>query len=478
MEKKRKEATEMVRILQEKGFTAYFAGGCVRDSILGQTPLDYDIATSALPGEVEEIFDKTRAVGSHFGVMLVLRDAYWFEVATFRNEGAYSDGRHPDSVEFSTAQEDALRRDFTINGLFEDPITGEIIDHVEGKKDITGRVIRAIGDPHQRFSEDHLRLLRAVRFSARLGYRIDEQTLDAVRKGAANNDLEKISAERIRDEFSLMMLDENRLAAFDLLVETGLMQSIIPEILDLRGCEQPPQFHPEGDVFIHTRMMLEEYGKSGPPPGIEPLHLILSILLHDIAKPATFSYDEDEERIRFNGHDKVGAEMAGGILRRLKYPNSAVEAVTAIVANHMAFKDVQHMRVAKIKRFMDRETYLDEMELHRIDCLCSWGGLDNYEFLLAKQEEFANEPIIPQPLLNGHDLISLGMEPGAEIGAILRNIQDLQLEGTLKDRDAALQWVDDHLHQGGNNPGRPAEINRPGDSDRDKTTPSRSGKRC
>ena len=448
MEQKRKEAKEIVRILQAKGFTAYFAGGCVRDSIRGQTPLDFDIATSAHPDQVQKVFEKTRAVGAHFGVMLVLRDTYWFEVATFRNEGTYSDGRHPDSVEFSTAQEDALRRDFTINGLFEDPITGEIIDYVEGKKDITQKVIRAIGAPHQRFSEDHLRLLRAVRFSSRLGYRIDEQTLDAVRKGAANNDLEKISAERIRDEFSLMMLDENRLAAFDLLVETGLIKSIIPEILDLKGCEQPPQFHPEGDVFIHTRMMVEEYGKSEPPPDINPLQVILSILLHDIAKPSTFSYDASEDRIRFNGHDKVGAEMANVILRRLKYPNSTIEAVSSIVENHMAFKDVQHMRVAKLKRFMGRKTYPDEMELHRIDCLCSWGGLDNYEFLMATQEEFANEPIIPQPLINGHDLMHRGVTPGPKIGAILRDVQDLQLEGSIKERNAALQWVDDHLAKG------------------------------
>jgi putative nucleotidyltransferase with HDIG domain len=238
--------------------------------------------------------------------------------------------------------------------------------------------------------------------------------------------------------------------AFDLLVETGLMTCIIPEILELKGCEQPPQFHPEGDVFVHTRLMLEEFGKLGHYPGLNPLHLVLSILLHDIAKPATFSYDEDAERIRFNGHDKIGAEMAADILRRLKYPNSVIEAVTAIVENHMAFKDVQHMRVAKLKRFMGRSTYDDEMELHRIDCLCSWGGLDNHEFLLAKQQEFANEPIIPPPLLSGHDLIQRGIPPGPQIGVILRTIQDLQLEGTITGRDAALQWLAEHLATLGN----------------------------
>ena len=450
MEQRKKKAIVIVRTLQDKGFTAYFAGGCVRDSIRGDTPIDYDIATSARPEEVEHIFQKTRAVGSHFGVILVFIGEYGFEVATFRNEGTYSDGRRPDSVEFSTARQDALRRDFTINGLFEDPVTGKIIDHVDGQSDIAIGVIRAIGDPHQRLSEDHLRLLRAIRFSARLGYQIEANTLAALKIGAANNDLEKISAERIRDEFSMMMMDRNRVEAFDLLVETGLMTCIIPEILELKGCEQPPQFHPEGDVFVHTRLMLEEFGKLGHCPGLNPLHLVLSILLHDIAKPATFSYDEDAERIRFNGHDKMGAEMAADILRRLKYPNSVIEAVTAIVENHMAFKDVQHMRVAKLKRFMGRSTYHDEMELHRIDCLCSWGGLDNHEFLLAKQQEFANEPIIPPPLLSGHDLIQRGIPPGPQIGVILRTIQDLQLEGTITGRDAALQWLEEHLATLGN----------------------------
>ena len=445
MEQKKKEAILIVRTLQENGFTAYFAGGCVRDSIRGETPVDYDIATSARPEEVEGLFQKTRAVGSHFGVIIVLNGGYEFDVATFRNEGSYSDGRRPDSVEFSTARQDATRRDFSINGLFQDPVTGKIIDYVEGQPDIANGVIRAIGDPYQRFGEDHLRLLRAIRFSARFGYRIEADTLAALEKGAVNNDLGKISVERIREEFSMMMLDINRTEAFDLLVETGLMTCIIPEILALKGCEQPPQFHPEGDVFVHTRLMLKELGKLKQRPGLNPLHLVLSILLHDIAKPATFSYDEDADRIRFNGHDKVGEEMAANILRRLKYSNSVIEAVTAMVANHMAFKDVQQMRVSKLKRLMGRPTYHDEMELHRIDCLCSWGGLDNHEFLTAKQQEFANEPIIPPPLLSGHDLIDRGIPPGPNIGVILHTVQDVQLEGTFTGRDAALQWLEEHL---------------------------------
>ena len=445
MDQKRTEAIAIVRTLQEEGFIAYFAGGCVRDSIRGATPLDYDIATSATPEEVGRIFHKTRSVGVHFGVMLVSKGEFAFEVASFRNDGPYGDGRRPDSVEFSTAEEDATRRDFTVNGLFEDPVSGEIIDHVEGQKDITGGIIRAIGDPARRFSEDHLRLLRAVRFSARLGYRIEARTRSALEEGAKNNDLKKISAERIRDEFSLMMLDPSRVQAFDLLVESGLMAGIIPEILELKGCEQPPQFHPEGDVFVHTRLMLKRVGKFKDNPDMNLRHLVLGILLHDIAKPATFSYDEGAQRVRFNGHDKLGTEMANNILRRLKYPNTVIESVTAMVDNHMAFKDVQHMRIAKLKRFMDRPTYHDEMELHRIDCQCSSGGLDNHEFLLAKQQEFADEPIIPPPLLTGNDLISRGIPPGPQLGAILREIEDLQLEGTLSGRDAALQWLGERL---------------------------------
>ncbi len=442
MDQKRTEAIAIVRTLQDKGFIAYFAGGCVRDSIRGATPQDYDIATSAQPEEVGKMFHKTRAVGAHFGVMLVLKGDFAFEVATFRNEGPYGDGRRPDSVEFTTAKEDAIRRDFTVNGLFQDPVSGEVIDHVGGQKDIAGGIIRAIGDPSRRFSEDHLRLLRAVRFSARLGYQIEANTLAALEMGAANNDLEKISAERIRDEFSMMMQDRNRVEAFDLLVETGLITGIIPEILELKGCEQPPQFHPEGDVFVHTRLMLEKVGKIKATSG---LNLVLSILLHDIAKPATFSYDEDAQRIRFNGHDRLGAEMATNILKRLKYPNTVIESVAAMVENHMAFKDVQHMRIAKLKRFMDRPTYHDEMQLHLIDCQCSSGLLDNHEFLLTKQQEFADEPIIPPPLLTGNDLISRGIPPGPQLGAILREIEDLQLEGTLSGRDAALQWLEDWL---------------------------------
>ena len=385
-ERIRRAACDVVECLQAKGHVAYFAGGCVRDAIRGEHPEDYDIATDATPERVVELFDRVKLVGAHFGVCLVTEQGHKFEVAAFRCDGNYQDGRRPEGVVFSTPEDDAERRDFTINGIFFDPVADDYIDFVGGQKDIADGVVRAIGAPDERFGEDHLRMLRAVRFAARFGYEIETGTWHAMRENAPQ--LARISAERVRDEFSKIMLDSNRVRGFDLLVESGLMRFIIPEILALRGCEQPAQFHPEGDVFVHTRLMLSLL--EGEPS----LPLVLSVLLHDIAKPATFTHEEGD-RIRFNGHDKVGAEMAREITRRLKYPNEIVGEVEAMVLNHMVFKDVQHMRTSKLKRLMSRETFQDEMELHRVDCLGSWGGLDNYEFLRDKEVEFANAPIIP-----------------------------------------------------------------------------------
>jgi putative nucleotidyltransferase with HDIG domain len=431
----RERAEAIVRQLQGKGHVAYFAGGCVRDAIRGEAPSDYDVATSAKPEEIVAQFERTREVGAHFGVVLVIEGGHEFEIATFRSDGSYGDGRRPDSVEFSNPEEDAKRRDFTINGLFYDPVEDKLIDLIDGERDLSTGLIRAIGNPAARLAEDHLRLLRAVRFAARFGFEIEPQTWTAVCAGAG--DLSKISAERVRDEFSKIMLDGNRVRGFDLLVESGLMAQVIPEILDLKGCEQPPQFHPEGDVFVHTRLMLSLL--EGEPS----LVVVLGVLLHDIAKPATYTYDEVDQRIRFNGHDKLGATMAETILRRLKYPNGVIDAVVTLVDNHMTFKDVQKMRTAKLKRFMARETFSDEMELHRVDCLGSWGGLDNYDFLNSKTEEFANEPINPPPLVNGRDLMKLGWPPGPGLGKILTEIQDRQLEGALTTREEALQWLAD-----------------------------------
>ena len=369
----------------------------------------------------------------HFGVVIVIVNNQAFDVATFRNDGSYKDGRHPEEVTFSTPQDDTARIDFTINGIFFDPISEKYIDFVEGKSDIDKKVIRAIGEPNLRFQEDHLRLLRAIRFAARFDYEIEAETWNSIKSNASG--ISKISKERIRDELTKILLNENRVLGFDLLVESGLMEHIIPQILQLKGCEQPPQFHPEGDVFVHTRLMLSLLKDA---PSIE---LVLSVLLHDIGKPATYSFDEEADRIRFNGHDKLGAEMSEQILRDLKFSNSIIEDVVQMVANHMTFKDVQKMRQSKLKRFMSRSTFNDEIELHRVDCLGSWGGLDNYDFLNKKMVEFANEPIIPQPLLTGKDLIKLGWSPGPDLGQTLNSVQDMQLEGKLNSKDEALDWV-------------------------------------
>ncbi|MEC9036174.1 MAG: CCA tRNA nucleotidyltransferase [Verrucomicrobiota bacterium] len=429
----KEEATKVISKLQQSGYLAYFAGGCVRDLLRDQVPTDYDIATNALPEQVTSLFSKTRSVGAHFGVIIVISGEFAFEVATFRNDGSYGDGRRPESVEFTSPEEDVLRRDFTINGIFYDPIEGSTIDYVNGQDDIESGTVRAIGDPQSRFREDHLRLLRAVRFAARFDYQIEENTWAAICSHA--EEIKNISEERIRDELSKILTDPNRVRGFDLLVESGLMEAVIPEILDLKGCEQPPQFHPEGDVFVHTRLMLTLL-KDDPS-----LSLVLSVLLHDIGKPSTYSYDEESDRIRFNGHDKIGAEMASDILKRLKFPNKVIEEVTEMVANHMTFKDVQKMREAKLKRFMARPTFEDETELHRVDCLGSWGGLDNYDFLNQKRTEFDNEPIIPPPLLTGNDLIEIGWEPGPRLGEVLTKVQDMQLEKNLNSKEEALDWV-------------------------------------
>ena len=433
MDSTKAAAVEIIGKLQEEGHIAYLAGGCVRDMLRGQIPKDYDIATSALPEQITKIFSKTREVGVHFGVVIVIKDNQAFDVATFRNDGSYKDGRHPEDVTFSTPEEDTARRDFTINGIFFDPISQKHIDFVDGRSDIEKKVVRAIGDPDLRFQEDHLRLLRAVRFAARFNYEIEEKTWKSIKLNASG--ISKISKERVRDELTKILLNENRVLGFDLLVDSGLMEHIIPEILQLKGCEQPPQFHPEGDVFVHTRLMLSLLKDN---PSIE---LVLSVLLHDIGKPATYSFDEAADRIRFNGHDKLGSEMSNQILRGLKFSNSIIEDVVKMVANHMTFKDVQKMRQSKLKRFMSRSTFSDEKELHRVDCLGSWGGLDNYDFLNEKMIEFANEPIIPAPLLTGKDLIEFGWTPGPNLGETLNSVQDLQLEGTLNSKEEALEWV-------------------------------------
>ena len=432
----RHTAESLARRLQEAGHTAYFAGGCVRDELLGVTPKDFDIATDATPVQVQKLFPKSHAVGAHFGVIVVREREENFEIATFRTDGSYGDGRRPDTVEFSTPQEDAQRRDFTVNGMFLDPVTGRIIDFVGGLQDLRDRRLRAIGDAEARFREDHLRLMRAVRFATVLGYEIERETWAAVVANAES--IARISVERTREELVKILLHPQRLRGFDLLAESRLLFHILPEMEALKGCTQPPEYHPEGDVWIHTRLML------GLLPESVSVPLVLSVLLHDIAKPATWSCDPAEGRIRFNGHDKLGAEMSGDILRRLRFSNDAIAATVEAVANHMKFMHIQEMRTSRLKRWMASPTFPDEVQLHRVDCLGSHGMLDNFEFVLAKQDEFASAPVIPPRLLDGHALMKLGYPAGPVLGEILTAVQDAQLEGIIGDEAAALAWVAEH----------------------------------
>ncbi|MBV9875861.1 MAG: CCA tRNA nucleotidyltransferase [Verrucomicrobia bacterium] len=426
-------ATKLVRRLRESGFIAYFAGGCVRDALLRKQPKDIDIATDAEPDEVQKLFARTVAVGAKFGVVRVLEGGFEFEVATFRSDGVYLDGRRPVSVTFSSPEEDAKRRDFTINGMFYDPIADQVVDFVDGKSDLEHRLVRAIGNPSERFSEDHLRLLRAVRFAVALDFEIAPATWKALTEKAYQ--IRTVSHERIRDELMKIMGDPHRVRGLDLLDQSGLLKNILPEVSQMHGCEQPPQFHPEGDVYVHTRLML-----SLLPADVSPL-LALSVLLHDIGKPVTYSFDEVDQRIRFNGHDQVGADMATEILSRFRFSNEEIDTVVEAIRNHMVFKDTPNMRPAKLRRFMGRQNFSLELELHRVDCLGSHGDLQTYDLLINKQKEFENEPIIPPPLITGRDLIALGLKPGPRFGEILEAVQTAQLDGEIKDRAGAFRLL-------------------------------------
>ncbi len=425
-------ALKVAARLRENGHIAYFAGGCVRDMVRGLIPKDYDIVTDARPEAVQSLFPHTFAVGAHFGVIIVLENGFQFEVATFRSDDAYIDGRHPSAVHFSSPEEDAQRRDFTINGMFYDPVSEKMIDFVGGRADIDAKRVRAIGDPAQRFGEDRLRMLRAVRFATVLGYEIEKATWDALATNAES--INQISAERIRDELVRTFLSPNRVRGWDLLDSSGLMRAILPELEAMKGVLQPEQFHPEGDVFVHTRLMLQLLPQEVPVP------LVLAVLFHDVGKPVTATVDKTG-RIRFNEHDRIGAQMTEAIMRRLRFSGAEIEATVEMVKQHMVFKDVPNMRLAKLKRFMARPTFDDELELHRVDCESSHRMLDNYEFLLRKRQEFANEPIIPPPLVRGDDLIALSLKPGPKFGEILEAVETRQLEGTLRTREEALEWV-------------------------------------
>lgn len=422
-------AETVVRTLQDAGHKAYFAGGVVRDQLLGLEAKDVDIATSAHPDQVQQLFTRaTDLQGKAFGVVRVLQDDQVFEVATFRQDLEYQDGRRPEGVIFTTAEEDAQRRDFTVNGLFYDPVTDQVIDYVGGQEDLKAGVLRAIGEAEKRFREDHLRLFRAVRFSAQLGFEIEPETWRVMGKLSELGG--KLAPERVRDELVKCFSGPRPQKAMDLLVESGLMDEWIPEVSKMKGVEQPPEFHPEGDVYTHVHMMV------GMLKDADPV-VAFSVLLHDIAKPDTYLVDETG-RIRFTAHESVGAEMSEEIMRRLRFSNQMVDAVKQLVAGHMKFKDAISMKTSTLKRFMSQPHFEQEMELHRIDCSCCHADLSIYEFIRDKQEEFANEPVMPDPLIDGKDLMELGMKPGPEMGKLLTQIQDEQLEGNIKEREQAL----------------------------------------
>ncbi len=423
-------ALAIVKRLHDKGHTAFFAGGCVRDDLMGKMPEDMDIATTAKPEEVEKIFPKTIPVGKQFGVMLVVEGDLQFEVATFRKEGIYLDGRHPSSVVFTAPEEDAKRRDFTVNGLFYDPIGQKVLDFVGGSEDLKKKMIRAIGRPDERFEEDKLRLLRCLRFASSLGFEIEPETWESVLRQASK--IKQVSPERIRDELVKIFTKPNAGRGYELLSQSGLMKEVLPEIEAMKDVRQPPEHHPEGDVYIHTKLLLD---KLESPSAI----LAFGALFHDVGKPATYALREG--RITFYEHAPLGARMSEQIMKRLRFANDEIRSVSECVANHMKFADVQKMRSGKLKQFVARPTFADELELHRIDCASSHGMLENYYFLKEKLKEYAEEELKPKPFLNGHDLIKLGLTPGPVMKPILEEAYELQLEGSIKTPEEALEWA-------------------------------------
>jgi poly(A) polymerase len=443
-------AKEIVGALRRKGHQAYFAGGCVRDLLLGVEPKDFDVATSATPDVVMRMFPKTYSVGAHFGVVLVCTPGedgreIATEVATFRHDGAYSDGRRPDAVRFSTdPREDVLRRDFTINGMLLDPIvfeeTGDAaaatLDYVSGREDLKAKTLRAIGDPAHRFNEDKLRMLRGVRFAARLGLKIEPRTMTAIRNAAS--EIEQVSRERIRDELTLMLTEGHARRAFELLDETGLLAQVLPEAVRMHGVEQPPQYHPEGDVWIHTMLLLEKL-----EPGVSST-LAWGALLHDIGKPATFRPPDPKkpgDRIRFDGHVEVGVRMTEEILRLLRFSNEDTEQIIALVKNHMRFGDILQMRESTLKRFLRLPKFDEHLALHWIDVSSAHGDLRLYEFAKDRYEATPVETISPKLLVTGKDLIAAGYRPGPRFKAMLDAAEDAQLEGYATTTEQGLALV-------------------------------------
>lgn len=437
---KAQHATRIALALRAQGHSAYLVGGCVRDLLLDREPADFDVATSATPDQVMQLFPQTFAVGAQFGVVLVpvlrdkdgARDNYAIEVATFRSDGAYSDGRHPDQVQFSTdARMDVQRRDFTINGLLLDPETASVLDYVGGREDLKRGVIRTIGEARHRFAEDKLRMLRAVRFAARFGYAIDEKTFAAIRELAPQ--IHQVSRERVRDEILKMLTEGHARRAFELLDQASLLEQVLPEIKKMQGVEQPPQYHPEGDVWIHTLMLLD-----GLPPGCSKT-LALGALLHDVGKPPTFRVAPD--RIRFDSHAEVGTKMAAEICRRFRLSNEDTDQVLSLVANHMRFADVKRMKDSTLKRFFRLPKFEEQLELHRLDCQSSHRDLSLYEFTRDKFHALPAEQIRPAPLITGEDLIAAGYKPGPAFKELLTAVEDAQLDDKISTKDEAMALV-------------------------------------
>ena len=421
-------AREISKALKSKGHQAFLVGGCVRDLLLGREPEDYDVSTDATPEQVIQIFPRAQLVGAHFGVVLV--DGV--EVATFRSDQSYRDGRHPASVKFETdARQDVLRRDFTINALMMDPLHegAPVIDYVGGVPDLEAGVVRAIGNPAQRFEEDHLRMLRAIRFAARFRFRIEPETMRAI--GELHAKITRISPERIRDELIRILTEGGAKYGFELLDESGLLEMILPEVAAMKGVEQPPEFHPEGDVWTHTLMMLDQMRSPSPA-------LAMGVLLHDVGKPPTFRI---AERIRFDGHVEAGERIGRRILKRLRFSTGDCEQVIALIGNHMRFKDVPRMRESTIKRFLRLIHFEEHLELHRLDCLSSHGHLENYEFMKDRFEHCPAEEIKPLRLLTGSDLIAAGYRPGPQFSEMLEAAEDAQLEGRVRTKEEALKMI-------------------------------------
>ncbi|MBI4040263.1 MAG: CCA tRNA nucleotidyltransferase [Deltaproteobacteria bacterium] len=424
-----KHALSIVQRLRKHGHIAYFAGGCVRDMLMKRSPKDWDIATSAPPEIVLSLFKKTFEKGKAFGVISVLIQKKEYEVTTFRQEGKYSDGRHPDHVAWTNDRQDALRRDFTINGMFYDPIQKKFIDHVDGEKDLALKQIRAIGNPVHRFEEDKLRMIRAVRFATRFQFEIEPETKRAIHTLAPK--IHEVSVERIRDELIKILTEGPAHQGLKLLSEVGLLKEILPEAEAMKGVAQPPEFHPEGDVWIHTLLALSHLNHPNP-------ELAMGTLLHDIGKPPTFSI---QERIRFDGHVDVGAQMAKNICRRLRFSNDQIEHIASLVRQHLQFINVRKMRKSTLKRFLMQERFDDHLELHRVDCLACHQMMEQYEFCKEKLEALRQEPPLKKPLVSGKDLIRLGFKPGILFKEILHDVETAYLEGAIQNKREGLKWV-------------------------------------